>query len=132
MFIIDIVLKYNLIFKYYLCIILFFNFYIFYNIFYNNEIDSNFEFVEKKDNNFNYLKKLLKILNNPIIAEYQLEQIKKINEDSNKYLKCKKTFLTKLKKSNSVLKCVKKKIVEYGIEDKKINNTIIKLMCVNF
>lgn len=81
-------------------------------------------------------KKLVKISKNPIIFEYQLEQINKFLPDTNKYIKYQKyiQYINNFdNKNNSVYKYYKK-IKQTLIKNKlsDVDEIIIKLLCVNF
>ena len=85
------------------------------------------------------LKKIIKIINNPIILEYQLVQIIKIDIKSKKYIKYHK-ILDKI--NNSPLKFIKShkyikkinNILSKNNDTDYIKNTDIltKLICINF
>lgn len=136
-------LTYNWIFRYYLSFLLIFNVSMFYNFVFlipksknkNYEISSNdnSEIITKYDLMF---KKLVKISKNPIIFEYQLEQINKFLPNPNNYIKYQK-YIQDINdldnKNNSVYKNYKK-IKQTLIKNKLLNvdEIIIKLLCVNF
>lgn len=146
--IINFFLKYNFIFKYYLCFILFFNLMMFYNftfkILKKNKINNKLNLT----NNINLssmFKKLTKISNNPIIFEYQLEQINKIDSNSKKFIQYKNNFINiyeekkndNIKKEKNFLiykyyKKIKNKLINKKYNMKDIDDIIIKLLCINF
>lgn len=136
-------LNYNWIFKYYLMMLLMFNIMMFYifaflipetkrsnpQIVFGDDSKTIFEY------NFMF-KKLIKISKNPIIFEYQLEQINKFLPDTNKYLKHKK-YIQNINNSNNSNNSVYKyynKIKQTLIKNKlsNVDEIIIKLLCVNF
>lgn len=131
MIIVNFLLKYNWIFRYYLLIIFFINLIVFY-FFVNKQIN-------KKDlmsNNFDLnLKKIIKIINNPIIFDYQINQSQKIDITSDKYIKYSKYLYdiqnNKLTKSYLYYKKANKKL-SYYYSDSKKNDILIKLLCINF
>lgn len=127
-------LTHNWIFKCYLSFLLIFNIFMFYNFVYiipetnitNNECIFMF-------------KKLIKISKNPIIFEYQLEQINKIIPDTTKYIKYQKYIqnMNNLDNSNNSNNSTYKyysKIKQTLIKNKLLNvdEIIIKLLCINF
>ena len=137
--IINFFLKYNYIFKYYLCIILFFNLMMFYNftfkILKKNKINNKLNLT----NNINLssmFKKLTKISNNPIIFEYQLEQINKIDYNSKKFIQYKNNFINIYEEKNFLIykyyKKIKNKLINKKYNMKDIDDIIIKLLCINF
>lgn len=137
--IINFFLKYNFIFKYYLCIILFFNLMMFYNftfkILKKNKINNKLNLT----NNINLssmFKKLTKISNNPIIFEYQLEQINKIDYNSKKFIQYKNNFINIYEEKNFLIykyyKKIKNKLINKKYNMKDIDDIIIKLLCINF
>lgn len=135
-------LTYNWIFKCYLLILLIFNIFMFYNFFYKMMKTNGFNGFNrsngKKTDYIFMFKKLLKISKNPIIFEYQLEQINKFMPDKNKYVRYQKhiQYINNLDdKNNSVCKYYKK--IKNILEKKNLVNShadviIIKLMCINF
>lgn len=123
-------IKYNIIFKYYLYVILLLNFFIFYYIIYKLLI-KKINIKTNSEVKYDYLRKLLKTLKNPIILEYQLEQTQKINEKTQKYLYFKKLLSIKLK-NDIHYKFIKKKLFEYNVKNAKIDDIIIKLLYINF
>jgi ADP-dependent phosphofructokinase/glucokinase len=91
--------KYQIFFRYYLILLFFFNLYICYNFIINQQIklkknnknticeqNTNYKFYMDKKY-YQMLKKINKIINNPIIFEYQIIQSLKIDENTNKYIK---------------------------------------------
>ena len=136
-------LTYNWIFKYYLSFLLIFNIFLFYNFIFlipksknkNYEIsfNNNNETITKYDFLF---KKLVKISKNPIIFEYQLEQINKFLPDTNNYIKYHKYIQDINNKKNKKYSAYKyyKKIKQTLIKNKlsNVDEIIIKLLCVNF
>lgn len=145
MLIINYLLKYNWIFKYYLCLIFFLNIFIFYFFFIRDFFKSNK--VNELDGSVNddilnlkysiIFKKIIKIINNPIIFEYQLKQLKKINVKSDKYIQ----YQLDLNKITKFDLNIKSKIYYTKIKDLLSTNTnnnnniddiLIKLMCINF
>jgi hypothetical protein len=104
-----------------------------------NPNKKNSNIYTKNDINFKYnlmFKKLIKISKNPIIFEYQLEQINIINPISNKIIQYKNDIqnIYNLKnKKNSTYKNYKK-IKKTLLEKKLINidDIIIKLLYINF
>jgi hypothetical protein len=133
--------NHNWIFKCYLITILLFNIFMFYYFVYiiPNPNKKNSNIYTKNDINFKYnlmFKKLIKISKNPIIFEYQLEQINIINPISNKIIQYKNDIqnIYNLKnKKNSTYKNYKK-IKKTLLEKKLINidDIIIKLLYINF
>lgn len=127
-------LTHNLIFKYYLSLLLIFNIFMFYN----------FVYIIPKTNKTNItnnecifmFKKLIKISKNPIIFEYQLEQINKIIPDTTKYIKYQKYIqnMNNLDNSNNLTYKYYSKIKQTLIKNKLLNvdEIIIKLLCINF
>ncbi len=133
--------NHNWIFNCYLFIILLFNIFMFYNfayiipnanrkktnIYYNNDISFKYNLM---------FKKLIKISKNPIIFEYQLEQINKINPISNKIIQYKNyiqnIYNLKNKKNSTYknYKKIKKTLLEKKL--KNIDDIIIKLLYINF
>jgi len=127
-----------------MCILVLFNLIIFYFFGYTfffktRKINNNNLPLDTIDYNLKYsifFKKILKIINNPIIFEYQLKQLEKINSNSNKFIEHTK-FLNDIK-NNKNLKTKKyyKKIINSlhqitSDENKKIN-ILTKLLCINF
>ena len=133
--------NHNWIFKCYLITILLFNIFMFYYFVYiiPNPNKKNSNIYTKNDINFKYnlmFKKLIKISKNPIIFEYQLEQINIINPISNKIIQYKNDIqnIYNLKnKKNSTYKNYKK--IKKTLLEKKLKNIddiIIKLLYINF
>lgn len=136
-------LTHNWIFKYYLTILLMFNIFMFCNFVFlipkgkNTKceitLNDNNETITKYDFMF---KKLVKISKNPIIFEYQLEQINKFLPNTNKYIKYQKHIqdINNLdNKNNSVYKHYKKikqTLIKNNLSN--VDEIIIKLLCVNF
>lgn len=87
-----------------------------------------------KNMNYNLMfKKLIKISNNPIIFEYQLEQINKINNIRNIQYKNDIQYICNFsnkKKTYKNYKKIKKILLEKNLTD--IDETIIKLLHINF
>jgi hypothetical protein len=87
-------------------------------------------------------KKLVKISKNPIIFEYQLEQIEKLKHNLNKYNQYnqyKKDFKDicdinnkKFIYSRKYYQYLKKILIKKKYNHKNINNILIKLLCINF
>ena len=146
------ILEYNLILKYYLCILLFFNTLILLNfilrisntkILINNNCN-DLNSLNNSDNNIDLkyclmFKKLIKITKNPIIFEYQLEHIKNPNKDLYKYNKYKKVISNisdisnkKFTQTKKYYKNLKKILLKKKYNKKNINNILIKLICINF
>lgn len=132
----------NFFFKFYLCMILLLNTFVFYKfifeIFYNNKMNNknnNIENLDEKKYCLMY-KKLVKISKNPIIFEYQLEQIKKISINSIKFIEYKDYIKTINVNKNLLLlkyhKQIDKILIDKKYEKKNINDIIIKLFCINF
>jgi hypothetical protein len=139
-------LTYNWIFKYYLMMLLIFNIMMFYNFAFlihetkRSNPQTVFENESKTIFEYNVMfKKLVKISKNPIIFEYQLEQINKFFPDTNKYIKHKKyiqninNYNNSNNSNNSVYKYYNK-IKQTLIKNKlsNVDEIIIKLLCVNF
>lgn len=133
---IDYIYKYNFIFRIYMLIIFFFNLLIFY--FFSIKKNINFS-LENKDLDFKntlIFKKIFSIINNPIIFEYQLNQIQQINSNSKKFIECKK-FINYVKnndfpKSNKYYKKINKLLSSnYKNNSEKIT-ILTKLICINF
>lgn len=134
-------LKYNFIFRYYLVVIFFLNLTILYKIF-KSKLIKNIQLNKSHNINKKYcsiFKKISKIINNPIIFEYQMVQLKKINNNSEKYIK----YSSELNKINLLNKNTK--LYKYFVKIKKllskkyINNNddeiidiLTKLIYVNF
>jgi hypothetical protein len=142
--------KFQIFFRYYLLVIFFINLYIFYVFTINqiiklkkniinvdNNIDNNNNVYD--DNKYcHMLKKIKKIINNPIIFEYQLIQSDKIDINSNKYIKYHKELNNINKNNEQFIKSQEylnkiKKILssenKYNISDIDI---ITKLLYINF
>lgn len=157
MIIFNYLLKYNWIFRYYLLILFFFNLILFYIFaikrFFNNEQVDNTKQIDTKqidtkqidtkqidtDLDLKYclmFKKIINIINNPIIFDYQLEQSQKINIISDKYIQYHKYLLEihnyKFTKSYIYYKKAKKKLSIYYKSDIEKNNILTKLFCINF
>lgn len=142
--------KFQIFFKYYLSVIFFLNIYIFYIFIINkiikfkknitdvNNID-NIDDIISYDNKYcQMFKKIIKILNNPIIFEYQLTQSDKIDINTNKYIKYYKElnkinkYNEKYIKSHKYLDKIKKILSrknKYNITNIDI---ITKLLYINF
>ena len=146
MTIVDYIFKYNFIFRIYLIFIFFFNLLIFYffgirKIHVNQKINNINLLSDNKDLKYSLiLKKILSVINNPIIFEYQLNQSNKINVTSNKFIEKYdsvnyiKNNLTKLSKSkkyyDKIHKLLSHNYPEYS-DNKKIV-ILTKLLCINF
>ena len=142
MTIFDYILKYNLIFRFYLIIIFFFNILIFYyfgiKIFFPKEKINIDLLHDKVDYDLKYssmLKKIINIIKNPIIFEYQLKQSEKININSDKFINYYK-YLNNIE-NDKLIKSLKyyKKInilMKSQFNNKEKINIITKLLCINF
>jgi hypothetical protein len=140
MIIFDYILKYNLIFRFYFIIIFIFNILIFYyfgiKIFFPKE---NINLLQDKiDNDLKYslmLKKIIDIIKNPIIFEYQLKQSEKININSDKFINYYK-YLNNIENDKLInsLKYYKKIniLMTQKFKNKEKINIITKLLCINF
>jgi hypothetical protein len=145
MSIINYIFKYNLIFKIYLVFIFFFNLLIFYffgikKYFINQEKNKDINSItENFDLEYSLIfKKILKILNNPIIFEYQIKQSNKIDTTSHKFIESYKCVyhivnnLTKFYKSKKYyIKINKLLSYDYPNDHEKII-ILTKLICINF
>lgn len=142
-FLLDFLFVHNWIFKIYLTLIFFLNIYICVKfalpILNKNNLTN---IMHNEDNNYSeYLmmfKKLIKITNNPIIFEYQLEQSKKIDEECEKYIKYKKVIsnmtndtINNYNNYNN-LKKYYMKIQKILSRYNKNDDTLIKLLYINF
>lgn len=134
-------LTYNWIFKWYLLLLLIFNIFMFYNFVFigSNTITNTkiYNDIINIDTKYNMIfKKLIKISKNPIIFEYQLEQINKILQNTDKYVKCQRDIcnITNSKKKNISVYKNYKKIKKILLKRKmlNVNEIIIKLICINF
>lgn len=142
-------LTHNWIFKCYLLLLLIFNVFMFYNflfvssniiknkkIYANNDIIDIIDIIDIDTKYNTIFKKLIKISKNPIIFEYQLEQINKILSNTDKYIKCQMDIynINNLEKKNiSVYKNyqkIKKILLRRKLSN--IDEIIIKLICINF
>lgn len=138
-FLLDFLFVYNWIFKMYLILILLFNIYIFikFALPMLNKNELNKIAYNNDKNNDEYLlmfKKLIKITNNPIIFEYQLEQSKKIDKVCDKYIKYKK-LINDITDNNINCNDLKKyyiKMQKILTKYNKNDDTLIKLLCINF
>lgn len=138
-FLLDFLFVYNWIFKMYLILILLFNIYIFikFALPMLNKNELNKIAYNNDKNNDEYLlmfKKLIKITNNPIIFEYQLEQSKKIDKVCDKYIKYKK-LINDITDNNINCNDLKKyyiKILKILSRCGKNDDMLIKLLCINF
>ena len=120
-------IKYNYIFKYYLLLILIFNIFMSYTFvtyfFYNKSKFNNLK--DTNDNNFDSdnnleliyyyrLKQIIKLFDNPIKFDYQINQINqnKIYKNNSKYVQYKNEFNKILKiKTNTKINILYKKII---------------------
>ena len=131
MYLINFFLNNNLIFKYYFILLLLFNIFIFCNLVFRV---SNFNNNINIDVKYNLIfKKLIKISKNPIIFDYQLKQMDKIDYKSNKYIQCKKYINNINNKKISIYENYKK-IIKILAKKKlsNINDILIKLLYINF
>lgn len=136
-------LTYNWIFKCYLLLLLIFNIFMFYNFVFvsSNTIENTTIYTNNDindiDTKYNMIfKKLIKISKNPIIFEYQLEQINKILQNTNKYIKCQRDIYNINNTENKNISVYKnyKKIKKILLKRKilNVNEIMIKLICINF
>ena len=128
-------LKYNWIFRYYLLIIFFLNLVLFYifGIKLINNVDLLSDNVDLKL--YLMLKKIIKIINNPIIFDYQIKQSEKINITSDKYIQYDK-LLNHIQNNKSIklqiyYKKAKKLLPCYYNHNEK-KDILVKLLCINF
>ena len=134
-------LKYNWIFRYYLLIIFFLNLVLFYifgikRLFVTkliNNVDLLSDNVDLKL--YLMLKKIIKIINNPIIFDYQIKQSEKINITSDKYIQYDK-LLNHIQNNKSIklqiyYKKAKKLLPCYYNHNEK-KDILVKLLCINF
>jgi hypothetical protein len=136
-------LTYNWIFKCYLLLLLIFNIFMFYNFIFvssntieNTKIYINNDIIDIHTKYNMIFKKLIKISKNPIIFEYQLEQINKILQNTDKYIKCQRDIYNINYSENKNISVYKnyKKIKKILLKRKilNVNEIIIKLICINF
>ena len=144
MVLINYIIKYNCIFRYYLLIVFFFNLIIFYffgikRFYANKKINYENKLLDDNDYDLKYslmLKKIIKIINNPIIFEYQLKQSQKININSDKFIEHQKYLYyienNKFIKSQKYYKRLKKMMTPYNKNNDEKIFILTKLLCINF
>ncbi len=143
-------IKHNNIFKYYLLLILVFNIFMSYTFvtyfFYNKSKFNNFKNTNNSNNDSNdnleliyyyRLKQIIKLFDNPIKFDYQINQINqnKIYKNNSKYIQY-KNELNKILKTNTkinilykkVLLKIKKNYIKNKYKNKKI---LLCLFCIN-
>lgn len=141
MIIIDYLIKYHFIFRIYMFILMLFNLMIFYffclkKIYKNDSVLDNIDYDLKY---FILFKKILNIINNPIIFEYQLKHSHKIDSNSDKFIEYYKFLnyvqnknFTKITKSKKYYrKIIKLLQPHYSNKNEKII-ILTKLLCINF
>ena len=154
MIIINYLFRYNWIFRYYLLIIFFFNLVLFYIFaierFFRNKTEHKKDlFLDNIDSDIKYcfsLEKIIKIIKNPIIFDYQILQIHSIDTNSDKYIQYYEYLLyiqnNKQTKSYVYYKKAKKLLSNYYAKTKTKTKTktntnekniiLAKLLCINF
>lgn len=147
----DYFFEYKIFFRYYLTLLFFFNLYVFYNFIINKQIKFKIEnnkntICEQNTNNksfmdkkyYQMLKKINKIINNPIIFEYQITQSLKIDTNTNKYIKYHKDLNIINKHNDQYIKSYKylnkiNKTISIKNKDNIGNIDILtKLLYINF